>query len=86
VVQEGINSLQAAWTKVKDDWTTFAGDARARYSADVDRVQADADAVGAAIQTATSDTSAQTLAAAAAAVGTFVQSAGSLVDEVRSTC
>jgi uncharacterized protein YjbJ (UPF0337 family) len=86
VVQEGTGSLQAAWTKVQDDWGQFADDARANYSGDVDGVQADADAAKDAVGAAVANTSAQTLAAAGTAITTFVQSAGALVDEVRSTC
>ena len=86
VVQQGTDSVKAAWSRVQDDWGQFADDARAKYSGDVDGVQADADAAGSAIDAAVSDPSAQTLAAAGTAVTAFVQKAGALVDEVRSTC
>ena len=86
VVQEGTDSLQAAWTQVQDDWAQFADDARAEHSDDVDGVQADADAARDAVEAAVAGPSAQTLAAAGTAITAFVQNAGALVDEVRSTC
>jgi hypothetical protein len=86
VVQEGTDSLQAAWTQVQDDWTRFADDARSDWSDDVDGVQADADTARDAVDAAVSSPSAQTLAAAGTAITAFVQNAGALVDEVRSTC
>jgi hypothetical protein len=86
VVQEGTDSLQSAWTTVEDDWAGLADGARSRYSDEVDGVQADADAVGSALDSAVQDPSAQALGAAAAAVGVFVQNASALVDEVSSTC
>jgi len=86
VVQEGTDALKTAWTKVQDDWSQFADDARSRYSGQVDDVQADATAAGDAVDAALSDASAQTLAAAGTAVAAFVQNAGALVDKVNSTC
>jgi hypothetical protein len=86
VVEQGTDSLTAAWDTVKDDWAQFADDARSRWSDDVDSVQADADTVGSAVDAAAATPSAQTLAAAGTAVGTFVHNAGALVDEVSSTC
>ena len=86
VVQEGTDSVQAAWTQVQGDWGEFADDARDGYSDDVDAVQAEADTAGSAIDAAVSQPSAQTLASAGAAVTAFVQKAGALVDKVRSTC
>ncbi len=70
----------------QDDWAQLADDARGQYAEQVDGVQADADAVQAAVDTAQADPSAQTLGNAAAAVAVFLQDAGALVDEVRSTC
>jgi hypothetical protein len=86
VVQEGTDALAPAWTKVEDDWAQLADDAKDQYAEQVDGVQADADAVQAAVDAAGDDPSAQTLSAAAGAVGVFLQNAGALVDEVSSTC
>jgi ABC-type glycerol-3-phosphate transport system substrate-binding protein len=86
VVQEGTGGLEAAWATVQDDWAQFADAARARYSAQVDTVQAEADAVGQAVDAAQSTPSAGTLGTAATAVGAFVKSAGDLVDEAGSNC
>jgi hypothetical protein len=86
VVQEGTDSLKTAWTQVQDDWAQFADDARSGHSDDVDSVQADADAARDAVEAAVADASTQTLAAAGTALTAFVQNAGALVDEVRSTC
>ena len=86
VVQEGTDALRTQWTQVQDDWSQFADDARSQHSGQVDDVQADASAAGDAVDTALSDASAQTLAAAGTAITTFVRNAGALVDEVRSTC
>jgi hypothetical protein len=86
VVQDGTNALDEVWRTVQGDWAQLADDARGRYSDQVDGVQADADAVRSAVDTAQGDQSAQTLGAVAAAVGVFVRQAGALVDEVSSTC
>src|SRR4051794_4961539 len=76
VVQQGTGALQSAWTTVQDAWGRFADDARAQYSAQVDTVQAEADAVGQAIDAAQATPSAGTLTTAATAVGAFLKSAG----------
>jgi hypothetical protein len=86
VAQEGTDAVKVAWTTVEDDWAQLADDAGSRYADQVDGVQADADAVTSAVDTAGADPSAQTLGAAATAVGAFLQDAGALVDEVSSTC
>jgi hypothetical protein len=86
VVQQGTDALTATWTTVEDSWTQLAGDARATHADQVDRVQADADAVSSAVETAQGDTSAGTVGAVAAAVGVFLKDADTLLDEVGSTC
>jgi hypothetical protein len=86
VVQEGTDALAAAWTAVEEDWAQLADDASTQYAEDVDGVQAAADAVRSALDEAQGQPSAQTLGAAAAAVGVFLQGAGALADEVGSTC
>ncbi|WP_457003110.1 hypothetical protein [Geodermatophilus sp. SYSU D00814] len=86
VVQQGTGALEEAWATVQDDWARFADAARAEYRDEVDGVQADADAVGDAVDAAQGSPSADTLGAAATAVGTFLQGAGALVDETSSTC
>jgi hypothetical protein len=86
VAQEGTDALQTAWTTVRDDWAQVADDARTRYADEVDGVQAAADVVKSAIDTAMKDPSAQALGNVTSAVGVFVQDAGALVDEVGSTC
>jgi hypothetical protein len=86
VVQQGTDALDQAWTTVQDDWARFADDARAQHADEVDGVQADADAVQAAVETARADPGAGTLGALASEVQTFLKDAGALVDEVRATC
>lgn len=86
VVQEGTSGLEAAWTTVQDDWEQFADAARAEYGDQVDGVQAEADAVGQAVDAAQASPSAGTLGTAATAVGAFVRSAGDLVDEAGANC
>jgi hypothetical protein len=86
VVQEGSDALGDAWTTVQDAWSQLADDARAEYGDQVDGVQAAADAVESALDSAQNDPTAQTLGDAAAAVGVFLQDAGALTDEVESTC
>jgi hypothetical protein len=86
VVQEGTGALEVAWSTVQDDWAQFADAARAEYRAEVDSVQVEADAVGDAVDTAQGSPSADTLGAAATAVGAFLQAAEALVDEASSTC
>jgi hypothetical protein len=71
---------------VQDDWAQLSKDAGARYADQVDRVQADADAVQSAVETAQAGASAQTLAGVAASVGVFLQDADALIKEVSSTC
>jgi hypothetical protein len=86
VVQQGTDALTATWTTVEENWTKLADDARATHADQVDRVQADADAVRSAVETAQDDTSAGTLSGAAAAVGVFLTDADTLLDQVGSTC
>ena len=86
VVQEGTGALEAAWSAVQDDWARFADAARDEYRDEVDGVQAEADAVGDAVDAALSTPSADTLGAAASAVGAFLRGAGALVDETTSAC
>jgi hypothetical protein len=86
VVQEGTDALDSAWTTVDDAWTQLAADAKAEYGDQVDGVQAAADDVRAALDDAQDQRSAQTLGSAATAVGTFLQDADALADEVDSTC
>jgi hypothetical protein len=86
VAKEGTDALQAAWTTVRDDWAQLADGARTRYADEVDRVQASADVVKSAVDTAMKDPSAQALGNVTSVVGVFVQDAGALVDEVGSTC
>jgi hypothetical protein len=86
VVQDGTDALDEAWTTVRSDWSQLADDARNQYAEQVDGVQADADTVQAAVDQARAAPSAQTLGNAASAVTVFLQDAGALVDEVRSTC
>jgi hypothetical protein len=86
IVQQGTDALDDAWSTVEDDWSQFADDARGTYGTQVDGVQDDADAVRTAADTVRDDSSPQTLAALATAVGAFLQNADALVDEVRSTC
>jgi hypothetical protein len=86
VVQQGTDALDQAWTTVQDDWARFADDARAQHADEVDGVQADADAVQAAVDTARADPGAGTLGTLASEVQTFLKDAGALVDEVRATC
>jgi hypothetical protein len=86
VAKEGTDALQAAWTTVRDDWAQLADDARTRYADEVDHVQASADVVKPAVDTVMKNPSAQALGNVTSAVGVFVQDAGTLVDEVGSTC
>ena len=86
VVEDGTDALNEAWTTVRSDWAQLADDARGQYAEQVDGVQADADTVQAAVDQARAAPSAQTLGSAASAVALFLQDAGALVDQVRSTC
>ena len=86
VVQEGTDAVQQAWTTVQDDWAQLAEDAGDRYADQVDQVEAEAGAVQSAVETTQEESSAETVAAVAAAVGVFLQDAGELVDEVSSAC
>jgi hypothetical protein len=86
IAQEGTDALATAWTAVKEDWAQLADDARAQYADQVDGVQAAADAVQSALDSARNTPSAQTLGDTAAAVGVFRQDAAALAEEVRSTC
>jgi hypothetical protein len=86
VVEDGTDALDEAWTTVRSDWAQLADDARGQYAEQVDGVQADADTVQAAVDQARAAPSAQTLGSAASAVALFLQDAGALVDQVRSTC
>jgi len=86
VVQEGTDAVQQAWTTVQDDWSELAEAAGDRFADQVDDVEAAAGAVQSSVETTQEEATAQTLGDVAAAVGAFVQDAGSLVDEVTSTC
>jgi hypothetical protein len=86
VVQEGTDAVQEAWTTVQDDWAQLAKVAGDEYADQVDRVEADGGALQSAIETTQEDPSAEALRQVAAAVQVFVQDAGALTDEVKSTC
>ena len=86
VVQDGTDAVQEAWTTVQDDWAKLADAAGDEYADQVDRVEADAGAVQSAVETTQEESTAETLAAVAGAVGLFLQDANALVDEVSSTC
>jgi hypothetical protein len=86
VVQEGTDAVQEAWTTVQDDWAQLAKVAGEEYADQVDRVEADAGAVQSAVETTQEESTAETLAAVAGAVGLFLQDANALVDEVSSRC
>jgi hypothetical protein len=86
VVEQGTDAVQQAWTTVQDDWGQLAEDAGDQYADQVDRVEADGGAVQSAIETTQEDPSGEALREVAAAVRVFLQDAGALVDEVKSTC
>ena len=86
VVEQGTDAVQQAWTPVQDDWAQLAEDAGDQYADQVDRVEADAGAVQSAVETTQEESTAETLAAVAGAVGLFLQDANALVDEVSSRC
>jgi flagellin-like hook-associated protein FlgL len=86
VVEQGTDAVQQAWTTVQDDWAQLAQDAGDQYADQVDRVEADGGALQSAIETTQEDASAEAVRQVAAAVRVFVQDAGALTDEVKSTC
>ena len=86
VAQNGTAALQEAWTTMLDDWGQLKKAAAERYSDQIDGVQADADAVRSAVETAQQNPSGNALAQAASAVGLFVQDAGARVKDVSSAC
>jgi hypothetical protein len=86
VVQEGTDAVQEEWTTVQDDWAQLAKVAGDEYADQVDRVEADGGALQSAIETTQEDPSGEALRQVAAAVRVFVQDAGALADEVKSTC
>jgi hypothetical protein len=86
VAQEGTDAVQEAWTTVQDDWAQLAKVAGDEYADQVDRVEADGGAVQSALETTQADPSAEALREVAAAVRVFLQDAGALADEVKSTC
>ena len=86
VVQQGTDAVQKAWTTVQHDWSQLAAAAGDRYSDQVDKVEADAGAVQSAVESTQEEATPQTLAAVATSIGAFLQEAGALVSEVRSSC
>jgi hypothetical protein len=71
---------------VRDDVEQLADEAREEFRPQVDQVEASLDAVEDALDAAGADPSAETFAAAASAVGSLVQDAEALLDEVGTTC
>ena len=85
-VEDGTDAVRQAFASVKTDLAQLGTDARDEYAGEVDRVQADADAVQTAVDTAQGAPSAQTLGAVRSAVEVLVRDAGALVDEVSTSC
>ena len=85
-VQEGTDAVREAFASVQTDFAQLRADASAEYADEFDHVQADADGVRTAVETAQDSPSAQTLGAVASAIGVLVSDGDALVDKVESTC
>jgi len=85
-VEQGTDAVREAFASVKSDLSQLGTTARDEYADEGDRVQADADAVQTAVDTAQGAPSRETLGAVASAVEVLVRDAGAFVDEVRASC
>ena len=85
-VQEGTDAVREAFASVQTDFAQLRADASAEYADEFDRVQADADGVRTAVDTAQDSPSSETLGAVASAIGVLVSDGDALVDQVESTC
>jgi len=86
VVSQGTDALQQAFATVRTDLSDLGDQARGQFSGEVTAAEAAADDVQEALDAALAAPSAQTLGAAATAVGGLVTDAGALVTAVTSTC
>lgn len=86
VVQQGTDALEEAFGQLKSDLADLGDAARARYADEVQQVKTDTDAVGAALDQAKANPSAQTVGAAATAARTLVQDTQALLAAVSSSC
>jgi len=86
VVQQGTDAVQQAFGQVSTDISTLADAARAQFKPQVVQVQADRDAVQAALAAAKAAPNVQTLGALRVAVQQLGRDVQTLLSAVGSTC
>ena len=82
----GIDELTSQLETIDGDLDQLTNDAKSEFSSQVDSVAATFEALMTSVQAATTDPSADTLAAAATAWSAFSTSVKTLISDVQSTC
>jgi TolA-binding protein len=82
----GIDELKSQLETIDGDLDQLTNDAKSEFSSQVDSVTTTFEALKVSVQAATSDPSADTLAAAATAWSAFSTSVKTLISDVQSTC
>jgi hypothetical protein len=80
------SELQSGLTTIKSDLADVKSDAESEFSPEVDAVESAFATLTTTVDAAAADPTADTLAAAGAAVSPFSSAVQTLVDDVKSTC
>lgn len=81
-----VDELQSGLGTVEGNLADVKSDAQEEFSPEIDAVDTSLDGLKTAVDAAKTDPTAETLAAAAAALADFGTNAEALVDDVQSTC
>ncbi len=82
----GLDEFKSQLETIDGDLDQLTNDAKAEFSTQVDAVTTTFEALGASVQTATADPSADTVGAAITAMSEFSTDVQALISDVESTC
>lgn len=84
--ENGLDEFKSQLETVDGDLDQLTNDAKTEFSPQVDAVATTWEALGASVQAATADPSADTLAAADTALSAFTTEVQALISDVKATC
>ena len=82
----GLDEFKSELETIDGDLNQLANDAKSEFSSQVDAVTSSFEALGASVQAATADPTADTLAVAKTAMSEFSTAVQALISDVESTC
>ncbi len=82
----GLDEFKSQLETVDGDLDQLTNDAKSEFSTQVDSIDASFEALGASVQAATADPSADTLAVATTALSEFGSEVRALISDVKETC